>query len=251
MRYFIELSYNGKKYHGWQIQPNANSVQEELEKALSILLNEKIAVIGCGRTDSGVHASQFFLHFDFDGIFDEGNLHFKLNAFLPKDIAIINIFMVNNKVHARFDAVCRSYEYRISLRKDPFITDLAFQVNGLEYDIEKMNIAAKLLYQYENFKCFSRSKTDVKTYNCTISNAVWQKDGNILIFKISANRFLRNMVRAIVGTLLEIGLKKINLDDFKKIIESQDRTNAGASVKAHGLFLCKVDYPEGILNKND
>ncbi len=250
MRYFIELSYNGKMYHGWQIQPNANSVQEEMEKALSILLSEKIAVIGCGRTDARVHASQFFLHFDCNLIFDEENLHFKLNAFLPKDIAIIKIFKVNNKAHARFDAICRSYEYRISLRKDPFVTDLALQVNGLEYDIKKMNKAAKLLCTYENFKCFSRSKTDVKTYICTISNAIWQREGNMLIFQISANRFLRNMVRAIVGTLLEIGLGKLNLDDFRKIIESQDRTNAGASVKAHGLFLCKVEYREGILNQN-
>jgi len=244
----MELSYHGKMYHGWQIQPNANSVQEELEKALSVLLSEKIAVIGCGRTDAGVHASQFFLHFETDNIFDEEKLRFKLNAFLPQDIAIVKIFKVKDNAHARFDAIYRSYEYRISLGKNPFLTDVALQVNELIFDIDKMNIAANLLYEYENFKCFSRSKTDVKTYNCEITKAFWQKDEHLLIFNITANRFLRNMVRAIVGTLLQIGMGKINLEDFKKIIESQDRTKAGASVKAHGLFLCKVVYPERIMN---
>jgi len=251
LRYFIELSYSGKMYHGWQIQPNAKSVQEMLEKALSLLLGEKIAVVGCGRTDAGVHASQFFLHFEVSEKVDVVQLEFKLNAFLPNDIAIHQIFIVKNDAHARFDAVFRSYEYRISLGKNPFLVDATLQVKNQSFDIEKMNKAAEILYEYENFKCFSRSKTDVKTYNCTITNAVWRKEGNLLIFYITANRFLRNMVRAIVGTLLEVGTGKINLNDFKNIIESKDRSHAGASVKAQGLFLCKIVYPKEIMKNHN
>ncbi len=238
-------------YHGWQIQPNAKSVQEMLEKALSLLLGEKIAVVGCGRTDAGVHASQFFLHFEVSEKVDVVQLEFKLNAFLPNDIAIHQIFIVKNDAHARFDAVFRSYEYRISLGKNPFLVDATLQVKNQSFDIEKMNKAAEILYEYENFKCFSRSKTDVKTYNCTITNAVWRKEGNLLIFYITANRFLRNMVRAIVGTLLEVGTGKINLNDFKNIIESKDRSHAGASVKAQGLFLCKIVYPKEIMKNHN
>ncbi|NOQ92636.1 MAG: tRNA pseudouridine(38-40) synthase TruA [Flavobacteriaceae bacterium] len=251
MRYFIELSYNGKMYHGWQIQPNAKSVQEVLENALSLLLGEKIAVIGCGRTDAGVHTSQFFIHFDVSEKIDAIKFQFKLNAFLPNDIAIHQILIVDNDAHARFDAVYRSYEYRISLGKNPFLVDTTLQVKSKYFDIEKMNKAAKILYEYENFKCFSRSKTDVKTYNCTITNAVWKKEGNLLIFYITANRFLRNMVRAIVGTLLEVGTGKIDLNDFRKIIENKDRTKAGASVKAQGLFLCKIVYPKEIMKNHN
>jgi len=238
-------------YHGWQIQPNAKSVQEVLEKALSLLLGEKIAVVGCGRTDAGVHASQFFLHFEVSEKVDEVQLEFKLNAFLPNDIAIHQIFIVKNDAHARFDAVFRSYEYRISLGKNPFLVDTTLQVKNQFFDIEKMNKAAEILYEYENFKCFSRSKTDVKTYNCTITNAVWKREGNLLVFYITANRFLRNMVRAIVGTLLEVGTGKINLNDFKNIIESKDRSHAGASVKAQGLFLCKIVYPKEIMKNHN
>lgn len=252
MRYFIELSYNGKIYHGWQKQPNAKSVQEVLENALSLLLDEKIAVIGCGRTDAGVHASQFFLHFDISKKVEEIKLQFKLNAFLPNDIAIYQIFKVENDVHARFDAIYRSYEYRISLGKNPFLVDTTLQIKNKVFDMEKMNKAAKIMCEYKSFKCFSRSNTDVKTYNCTITNAVWKNEDNLLIFYITANRFLRNMVRAIVGTLLEIGTGKISIDDFKNIIKNQDRTKAGASVKAQGLFLCKIEYPEKVMiNYND
>ena len=251
MRYFIELSYNGKMYHGWQVQPNAKSVQEMLESALSLLLGEKIAVTGCGRTDAGVHASQFFLHFEVSEKINVIKLQFKLNAFLPSDIAIRQVFIVDNDAHARFDAVYRSYEYRISLGKDPFLVDTTLQVKSQSFDIEKMNKAAEILYKYENFKCFSRSKTDVKTYNCTITNAVWKKEDNLLTFYITANRFLRNMVRAIVGTLLEVGIEKIDLDAFIKIIENKDRTKAGASVKAQGLFLCEIMYPKEIMKNHN
>ncbi|MCK4561516.1 MAG: tRNA pseudouridine(38-40) synthase TruA [Flavobacteriaceae bacterium] len=251
MRYFIELSYNGKMYHGWQVQPNAKSVQEMLESALSLLLGEKIAVTGCGRTDAGVHASQFFLHFEVSEKINVIKLQFKLNAFLPSDIAIHQVFIVNKDAHARFDAVYRSYEYRISLGKDPFLVDTTLQVKSQSFDVEKMNKAAEILYKYENFKCFSRSKTDVKTYNCTITNAVWKKEDNLLTFYITANRFLRNMVRAIVGTLLEVGIEKIDLDAFIKIIENKDRTKAGASVKAQGLFLCEIMYPKEIMKNHN
>ena len=244
LRYFIELSYNGKMYHGWQIQPDVISVQEVLEKALSLLLNQKIAVVGCGRTDTGVHASQFFLHFDILKKIEEKQFLFKLNAFLPRDISILKIFSVANTLHARFDAVSRSYEYRISLGKNPFYMGTTLQIRNKELDIKKMNEAAKILYNFENFKCFSKSKTGVKTYNCTITNANWIQKDTFLTFQITANRFLRNMVRAIVGTLLDVGTGKITVADFQKIIESKDRTQAGTSVKAHGLFLCQIIYPE-------
>ena len=249
MRYFIELSYNGQKYHGWQKQPNAISIQETLEKALTLLLGDEILVVGCGRTDTGVHASQFFLHFDTDSKIDNKELLYKLNAFLPNDIAIDKIILVSNDSHARFSAIYRSYEYRIHLGKNPFLFDTTWQLQNKNINIVKMNIAAKVLYEYENFKCFSRSKTDVKTYNCTITEAKWEKDGKLIIFYITANRFLRNMVRAIVGTLLEVGQGKMSIEDFRNIIESKDRTRAGVSVKAKGLFLTKVSYPKSIVKE--
>lgn len=251
MRYFVELSYNGKKYHGWQNQPNAISVQETLEHAFSLLLGDKISIVGCGRTDSGVHASQYFLHFDVNQNVEVEKLQYKLNAFLPKDITIHKIFIVSDDNHARFDAVSRSYEYRIYLGKSPFFLDTMWQVQNRYFGIEKMNKAAKILYEYENFKCFSKSNTDVKTYNCSVSNAEWIKEGNDLIFYITANRFLRNMVRAIVGTLLDVGQNKISIDEFKKIIEGKDRTRAGVSVKAKGLFLTKIIYPNEILKNSN
>ena len=244
MRYFIELSYNGKNYHGWQRQPNEISVQEKIEEGLSLLLGEKTSIVGCGRTDSGVHASQFYLHFDSSIKVDEENLKFKLNAFLPPSIAIYRIFLVDDEAHARFDALSRSYEYRICLGKNPFLIETTWLVQNKNIDIEKMNEAAKFLYKYQNFKSFSRSKTDVKTYNCTITNAVWKEEDNILTFHITANRFLRNMVRAIVGTMLNIGTNKISIDDFQRIIESKDRTKAGASAKSKGLFLTEIIYPK-------
>jgi len=251
LRYFIELSYLGKNYHGWQRQPNAKSIQEVIENSLSLLLGDTIAVIGCGRTDSGVHASQYFLHFDVKSVLNEEKLKFKLNAFLPIDIAIHQIFLVDKEVHARFDAGFRSYEYRISLEKDPFLSETSWQLKFSQLDLHKMNKASEILLEYENFKCFSRSKTDVKTYNCDLEKAIWKKENNLLIFYITANRFLRNMVRAIVGTLLEVGKGNLSLHEFRLIIEGQDRTKAGASVKAKGLFLTEVGYSKEILkNRN-
>ncbi len=247
MRYFIELSYNGKNYHGWQIQPNATSVQEVIQEALSTLLRKEITIVGAGRTDAGVHATQMFAHFDIDVLVDGVELQHRMNAFLPEDIVISSIFLTEDEAHARFDAVSRSYEYRIWEGRNPFLTDTTWQIYQQELAIEKMNDSALVLLNYSNFKCFSKSKTDVKTYNCKIGNAVWQREGNSLVFHISADRFLRNMVRAIVGTLVEVGLGKKTKQDFIKIIESQDRTKAGVSVPAQGLFLTKVVYPERIL----
>lgn len=245
MRYFIEIAYNGKNYSGWQNQPNALSVQEVLEKALSTLLGKKIAITGAGRTDAGVHAKQLFAHFDVEEIENIEYLIHRMNSFLPADISITNIFRVGDDAHARFDAEAREYEYHITLKKDPFTEGLAYLVHQ-EPDISKMNEVATSLLQYQDFQCFSRSKTDVKTYHCTIHKAKWERKGNLLIFTISANRFLRNMVRAIVGTLLDIGYGKLTIEDFHKIIESKDRSNAGASAPAHGLYLTKVRYPKTI-----
>lgn len=247
LRYFVELSYNGKDYHGWQSQPNAISVQEVIENALTVLIGDKTNVIGCGRTDAGVHAIQFYLHFDCIHEIEESKLKFKINAFLPESISVHQLFLVMENDHARFDAVSRTYEYRIYLGKSPFFLDTTWQVKNQVYAIDKMNAASKILYDFSNFKAFSKSKTDVKTYDCIITSAEWVKEGNHLTFRITANRFLRNMVRAIVGTLLDVGIGKTTIEGFKKIIENKDRRNAGASVKAKGLFLTRVNYPKSIL----
>ena len=245
MRYFIEIAYNGKNYHGWQVQPDATSIQIVLEHALSTVLRKDIKVTGAGRTDTGVHARQVFAHFDHDEIEDTTKTIFRLNSFLPKDISIKEIFPVRSDAHARFDATQREYEYVISLRKDPFEQDYAYLIHH-EPNIEKMNEAAKILLEYKDFQCFSRNKTDVKTYHCDIKQAQWERKDHRLIFTISADRFLRNMVRAIVGTLLEIGFEKTSMADFHDIIQSKDRSKAGTSAPAYGLYLMKVLYPDNI-----
>ena len=245
MRYFIQLSYNGSAYHGWQIQPNAVTVQETIQDALSKLLNTNISITGAGRTDTGVHAFQMFAHFDVDETLDTENLTFKLNSFLPKDIAIQSIFQVNADAHTRFHAIKRSYDYKISLKKNVFLFDYTHYVHQ-KLDVDKMNEAAYILLEYTNFQCFSKSNTDVKTYNCKIEQAQWKQEGNLLIFTICADRFLRNMVRAIVGTLLNIGLSKIAVSDMHKILASKDRSKAGFSVPSKGLYLTEVLYPDNI-----
>lgn len=241
MRYFIELSYKGTNYHGWQIQPDVNSVQEEITKAFETILQEKIQIVGAGRTDAGVHASQMFAHVDTTKELTAEYIH-KFNTILPNDIVITAINKVLDEKHARFDAISRSYEYRILIGRDPFLLETTWQIHKNKIQIDKMNKAAKILFQYEDFESFSKVKTDVKTFNCTIMRAEWRREGNQLIFYIKANRFLRNMVRAIVGTLLDVGLEKISIEDFRNIIESKKRSEAGLSVPAKGLFLTEVNY---------
>jgi tRNA pseudouridine38-40 synthase len=246
LRYFIELSYNGAAYHGWQIQPDAISVQEVLEKALSVLLNTPISIMGAGRTDTGVHAKQMYAHFDYEGVIDNNtNLVFKLNSFLPKDVAIYDVFKVKDDAHTRFNAISRTYLYRVSLQKNVFNVDAAYYVKQ-NLDVQKMQEATKILLEYNDFQCFSKSKTDVSTYLCHIMKANWTLIDDELHFIIKADRFLRNMVRAIVGTMINVGLGKIEVEDVHTIIKSKNRSEAGFSVPAHGLYLIEVDYPEDI-----
>ena len=242
MRYFIELAYKGTHYHGWQVQPGAISVQETLNKALSLLLKTDIAIVGAGRTDSGVHAKQMFAHFDFETEIDASQLVHKLNSFLPKDIVVFNILKVVDEAHARFDATKRTYEYHIHTIKNVFENDGSYQFQ-LPLDVNKMNEACQILFNHSDFECFSKVNTDVRTFNCAIFEAHWKQDGNKLVFTIVADRFLRNMVRAIVGTMINIGTGKISLGDFEKIIDSRDRSQAGFSVPAEGLYLTKIEYP--------
>ena len=216
-------------------------MQEKLDFCLSKLLGENIETLGCGRTDSGVHASDFYAHFDVENLpISEDDLAFRLNRFLPKDIAVKKIFKVSNDFHARFDAKWREYEYWITFNKDAFLVDRALL--SPKVDVAKMQEAALILLQYSDFQCFSKVHTDVNNFNCTVHLAQFEERGDLLVFKIRANRFLRNMVRAIVGTLLEVGKGNISVDDFKKIIESKDRKEAGSSIDAHALYLTKVEY---------
>ena len=248
MRYFIHLAYNGTPYHGWQIQPNASSVQETLENAFSLLLGETIGIVGCGRTDTGVHAAGFYAHFETEKELSEvdlAQLTFKANSFLSEDIRIYRIFVVNDDVHARFSATARTYQYHVSNVKQPFGKDFCHRV-FYKLDIEMMNKAADILFEYTDFTSFSKLHTQTATNNCTILYARWDMVGEEYVFTISANRFLRNMVRAITGTLLEVGRGKLSLDDFRKVIESKNRCNAGTSLPAKALFLTKVEY-EGAL----
>ncbi|NNE33064.1 MAG: tRNA pseudouridine(38-40) synthase TruA [Winogradskyella sp.] len=245
MRFFIEVSYNGKAYHGWQNQPNAISVQQVLEKALTVILRSDISVVGAGRTDAGVHASQMFAHFDFNEVFNINNIRYKLNSYLPKDIAVESIIEVNPDAHARFDALSRTYHYKISTSKNVFDYNLAYQLQ-LPLDVDAMNEACKILFDYSDFQCFSKSNTDVKTYNCVIKEAFWTQHDKALKFTITADRFLRNMVRAIVGTMVNIGLGKLKPNDLHNIIASKNRAEAGFSVPAHGLYLVEIVYPDSI-----
>lgn len=248
MRYFIQLAYLGKNYSGWQYQPNAITVQESLNKALQTIIQEDVEAVGAGRTDAGVHASDMIAHVDIEKKITEKELVYRLNGLLPNDIVIKNIYPVSKDAHARFSAISRSYEYRIWLGRNPFLLDTTWQLHQQIPDVGKMNNAASSLLRHTNFKCFSKSNTDVKTYDCDISGAVWLIQGNSLVFYIKANRFLRNMVRAIVGTLIDIGSGKKTPSELIEIIASGDRSKAGFSVPAHGLFLTKVSYPQEIVN---
>ncbi len=245
-RYFLELAFNGTPYHGWQVQPNAITVQEILDKALSMICRQQIETLGCGRTDTGVHATQFYAHFDLElrSGFDIENpvVLNSLNAVLPHKIAAKQFIKVSPEAHARFDASKRSYEYHIHFSKDPFKQDLSWFMSNPP-DIRVMNQAAAIIKEYKDFSCFSKSNTQVFTNNCAVSRAEWVYSGSELIFHISADRFLRNMVRAIVGTLLRAGQGEIHPEEIRKIIESKDRSRAGMSVPACGLYLTEVIYP--------
>jgi tRNA pseudouridine38-40 synthase len=247
LRYFIKLAYKGTNYHGWQVQPNAITVQELLNKAFTTIFRSTIEVVGAGRTDTGVHAEEFFAHVDIENEYSPGEIIYKLNGLLPNDIVVYDIFETTENAHARFDATSRSYEYRIFLGKNPFLTETAWQLITTKLAVDKMNEAAEILKTHTNFKCFSRSNSDVRTYNCNIMQAGWKQTDQLLVFHITADRFLRNMVRAIVGTLIEIGKGKMTLDEFKSVIESENRSNAGPSAPAQGLFLTQVTYPKTII----
>ena len=243
-RYFIHLAYNGANYNGWQTQPGLPTVQQTLEEALGTLLRQPIAVVGCGRTDTGVHASDFYAHFDYGGqeSVDGGRLAFKLNNFLPSDIAIFGIFPVADNAHARFDATARTYQYHVSDRRLPFRQGQYCRIY-FKPDLDKMNEAARLLMQYDDFTSFAKLHTQVKTNICHLSEAHWDTVGEEWVFTIRSNRFLRNMVRSVTGTLLDVGRGKLSLEGLKEIIERKDRCAAGVSMPACGLFLTKVEYP--------
>jgi tRNA pseudouridine38-40 synthase len=248
-RYFIELAYKGTNFHGWQIQPNAVSVQECLEKALSLITREAIAVTGAGRTDTGVHANYFVAHFNSSKTnLDHPDWVHKLNSFLGKDVAVYCISKVNSEAHARFDATSRTYQYHLNLIKNPFSIETSWYFYR-QPNLLKMNEASRLLFEYTDFTSFSKLHTDVKTNNCIVYHAEWTQLGSDVVFTVKADRFLRNMVRALVGTILEIGIGKLDLDAFRKIIEQKDRGAAGLSVPAHGLFLTDIEYPSMIFKR--
>lgn len=244
-RYFLELSYKGTNYHGWQIQANAVTVQEEVNQALGMILQAPIDTMGSGRTDTGVHARQQYLHFDSSLSLIKEDLLKRVNAVLPKDIAANDLREVDSRAHARFSATSRSYEYYISLKKDPFEEDLSLRYQRA-LDLGKMNEAAAVLSDYRDFECFSKVKTKVNNFECEIKEVFWEQKERHLIFHITGNRFLRGMVRAIVGTMIEVGTGRVDLPRFRAIIESRNRGNAGISVPPHGLYLSSVSYPSEI-----
>ena len=244
MRYFIHLAYKGTNYHGWQIQPNAKTIQEVLQNALSILLKKHTEIIGAGRTDTGVHASYFVAHFDTNQLIDTTAICFGMNRIIPTDIVVFSISLVSDDIHSRFSALSRTYKYYISQNKDPFALETSAFIWG-KFDLEAMNKACSILFEFSDFTSFSKLHTDTATNNCNIMFAEWTHvENGKLIFTIKADRFLRNMVRAIVGTMLEVGRGKITTNDFRSIIESKNRSNAGMSVPPQGLFLCNIEYPQ-------
>ena len=257
MRYFAELSYKGTNYNGWQRQPNAPSVQQTIEEAFSLILRTPTLIMGCGRTDTGVHASQFFIHFDLEVIPKGFERDFKktflnrVNKYLPTDIAIHRIFEVKENAHVRFDAYFRAYEYHLVFEKNPFLAETAFRFSqGKKIDFEKMQAAAKLLLNYEEFFTFCKTKSDAKTMLCDIKRSewVWEKEGKHLVFHISANRFLRGMVRLVVGMCINVGLGKVSLEEVKEALDGQKRLKKSYSVPPNGLFLTEIKYPEEVMN---
>lgn len=246
MRYFLTLAYNGTSFHGWQRQPNARSVQQELEEALSTLLRESITIVGAGRTDTGVHAKEMMAHFEANlSLETEENLPYLLNRFLKEDIVIYSLDKVKADAHARFDAIARTYEYHLGFQKKPFKQQLYYYFHQ-PVSLEKMNEAAKILLEYEDFEAFAKTHSDVKTFLCKVTKAHWESTADGALFTITSNRFLRNMVRSIVGTLLEVGTGKIPVAEMHKIIKSKNRGEAGFSVPASGLYLTEIKYPQNI-----
>ena len=241
-RYFIHMAYNGSRYNGYQIQPDMPTVQAAVEQCLSLKLGEKVEITGCGRTDTGVHARNYYAHFDLDKeIADAERLAHQMNAFLPDDIVVYRIWQVAPELHARFDAISRTYHYYITRTKNPFHTHDAYFLYG-DLDVMKMQDASNHLFDYEDFTSFSKVHTQVKTNNCKIMEARWFEQDGLLVFRIKADRFLRNMVRAIVGTLLEVGKGRMTVEEFRAVIERKNRCAAGISVPAHALFLEEVEY---------
>ena len=243
MRYFITLSYDGTRYHGWQVQPNGVSVQGELQRGLSLLLRQEVAVTGAGRTDTGVHARMMVAHFDFDGDeLDVRQLAYKLNKLLPADIAIHDVRLVAPDMHARFSALSRTYYYYIHTEKSPFLRHYSCELH-YPIDFQAMNQAGAIMMEYEDFGAFCKSHADVKTTLCHVTHAQWhQTSPSTWYFEITANRFLRNMVRAVVGTMIEVGRGRLSLDNFRKVIEGKRRSDAGESMPAHALFLVDIKY---------
>jgi tRNA pseudouridine38-40 synthase len=244
MRYFIYLAYDGTRYHGWQVQPNGISVQETLSRALATFLRRDVEVTGAGRTDAGVHARLMVAHFDYDTPLDGAAVTDKLNRLLPPDISVYRVVPVKPEAHARFDALSRTYHYYVTTSKDPFRRHYAWRLFQTP-DFERMNQAARTLFEYTDFTSFSKLHTDVKTNNCRIMQAEWTQVGPTeWRFTIQADRFLRNMVRAVVGTLMEVGRGKMSVGDFRRVIEAKDRCSAGTSVPGHALFLVDIAYPD-------
>ena len=250
-RYFIKLFFNGTQYHGWQTQDNSLCIQAVLNKALSVVLKQEISVTGAGRTDAGVHAKEFFAHFDLEMILDRNktkDLINHLNGYLPADIAIRSVFEVKPDAHARFSALSRTYQYLITTEKDPFLTNLAYRYSGA-LDIDQMNLGAEMIRNCSDFTSFAKLPSETKTNICRVTEAQWSKNGNQLVFTITADRFLRNMVRAIAGTLIDLGRNHLQLADIERVILAKDRRAAGYSVPASGLYLTSVKYPNEIFLK--
>lgn len=249
MRYFLEFNYRGTAYNGWQKQNNALGVQQVLEEALAKILRMPVELTGSSRTDAGVHAEQQFAHFDLtEAVADADLLVYKLNALIPRDVAVQRIIPVGSEVHSRFAATHRKYEYRITYQKNPFLADLATQMRR-NLDVSLMNEAAALLLVHNDFESFSKIHTNVNNFRCTITESRWVESGEMLVFHVKANRFLRGMVRALVGTMLEVGRRKITVHDFEQIILSRNRKNAGAQAPAEGLFLVEVGYPGSLFSE--
>ena len=249
MRYFIDISYNGTPYFGFQRQPDALSVQEVLEDATAIYFQVPVIIFGAGRTDAGVHAKQMIAHFDCDDAVDKSRFLYKMNKLLPDSVSVNDVYEVNAEAHARFDANARAYEYVVTTKKNPFLAKSALHVIKT-LDVDAMNKASEILLEYKDFECFCKVQTEVKTFNCNLEKAEWSRREDQLVFTIMADRFLRNMVRAIVGTLLEVGLHKRTAESIRDILLSKDRSEAGKSVAAKGLYITKVAYPDFVYNIN-